>query len=134
MGLQTLDLQNISTRSRYIVKFLESCKDTLRSFSLSHSTLVEPNNFEQLIRLCTYILRLRKCVFRGLNAGNKGLHFRRFNQLRPQTVEGLHYSRGRPLYDTHLESEQHNWVSVYINAQDCYAVELNSDEGDDIEH
>lgn len=134
MGLQTLDVQNISTRYRYIVKFLSSCTDTLRSFSLSHSRLAERDNFEQSIRLCTYILKLRKCVFRSLNAGNQGLHLGRFNQSRPQTVEDLYYSRGRPLSDTHLESDQRDWVSVYINAQDGYAVELDSDEGDDIKH
>ncbi|KAH3910304.1 hypothetical protein HBH56_149930 [Parastagonospora nodorum] len=134
MGLQTLDLQNISSRYRYIAKFLKSCKDTLRSFSLSQSTFVELKNFYQLIRQCTYRLELRKCNFRGSNAGDKGLHFGDFNELRPQTVEGLSHSPFHLVYNLPLESEDHQWVSVYTTKQDAYAIELDSDKGDDVKY
>jgi hypothetical protein len=89
MGLHRLELSDISTRYRYIAMVLRTCKETLRSLTLSHVTFGEPENFDKMVMLCHYQLKLRESFFRGINAENKGLHFGHFNKRRPQTVEGL---------------------------------------------
>jgi len=123
MNLQRLKIAHIKTRYRYLALFLRSCKATLRSLTLELITLNEHECFETILLLMIHELKLRDCAIRGMNAGDQGLCFHKFNLQRPHTD-----------YNIPTEFDNEPWVWVYANPHDGYGFKLCVDDGDKMDH